>query len=445
MRHSIERSAVAAQSNDKTSRQRMDALMERVVAKDNVLAALQRVERNKGSAGPDGIPVEKLREHLRQIWPTLKAALLTGAYVPQPVRRVDIPKPDGGTRQLGIPNAVDRFIQQALLQVLTPEFDPHFSTHSYGFRPQRSAHMAVQSAREHIEAGYRIVVDMDLSKFFDRVHHDKLMARVARRVTDKRVLILVRRYLQAGIMFNGVAVATTEGTPQGGPLSPLLANIMLDDLDHELTRRGLRFCRYADDCNIYVRTPRAGERVMQAVRRFVETRLSLKVNEEKSAVDLPQRRKFLGFSFFYQPKTGAVRIRVAPKSLDRFKATVREITNPRNGMSVAQRLEALNVYMRGWFHYFKLAQTPKVYELLDGWTRRRLQLCRWMDWKWRWTRYKNLRLLGLSENQAREAALNHLSAWRMCGGPSLNRVMGIAYWRTQGWISLLDHMRALQC
>jgi len=348
---SAERSAGTAFSENKTSRVAVGALMKRVIAKDNVLAALQRVERNKGAAGPDGMAANDLRNHLKTEWPALKSALLSGTYVPQAVRRVDIPKPDGGTRQLGIPSAIDRFIQQMLLQVLTAIFDPLFSEHSYGFRPGRSAHGAVQKAREYIEAGYGIVVDMDLSKFFDRVHHDKLMARVARRVQDKSVLVLIRRYLQAGILFNGVAITTSEGTPQGGPLSPLLANIMLDDLDRILTRRGLRFCRYADDANIYVRSRKAGRRVMNAVRRFIERRLSLKVNEEKSAVGTPQSRKFLGYSFFRRKER--VLIRVASKSLKRFKAAVRTITEPHNAWSMEQRIAALNRYLRGWFHYFQ--------------------------------------------------------------------------------------------
>jgi len=416
--------------------------MERVVARSNVLAALQRVERNKGAAGPDGMLVKDLRAHLITEWPSLKAAFLSGTYVPQAVRRVDIPKPDGGVRQLGIPSAIDRFIQQALLQVLTPIFEPLFSESSYGFRPGRSAHQAVQRAREYIEAGYSIVVDMDLSKFFDRVHHDKLMARVARRVRDKRVLVLIRRYLEAGILFNGVAVATTEGTPQGGPLSPLLANIMLDDLDRVLTRRGLRFCRYADDANVYVRSWKAGRRVMNAVRRFVEGRLSLKINEEKSAVDIPQRRKFLGYSFFRRKER--VLIRLAPKSLERFKATVRTITNPHNGWSMEQRLARLATYLRGWFNYFKLARTHSVYDGLDGWVRRRLRLCLWLQWKRGSTRLRKLRGLGLREQQARAAALNSLGPWRMAGSNTLNAVMDTGFWRAQGLHCLMDHYRALQ-
>jgi RNA-directed DNA polymerase len=436
-----ERSVGTAVFNDKTSRA-AGALMERVIAKQNVLAALQRVERNKGAAGPDGMLAKDLRVHLITDWHSLKTALLSGTYAPQAVRRVDIPKPDGGVRQLGIPSAIDRFIQQMLLQVLTPIFEPIFSEHSYGFRPGRSAHQAVQKAREYIEAGYNIVVDMDLSKFFDRVHHDKLMARVARHVQDKRVLVLIRRYLEAGILFNGVAIASTEGTPQGGPLSPLLANIMLDDLDRVLTRRGLRFCRYADDSNIYVRSRKAGKRVMDAVRRFVEGRLSLKINEEKSAVDIPQRRKFLGYSFFR--RKGRVFIRVASKSLERFKAKIRTITNPHNGWSMEKRLATLTTFLRGWFHYFKLARTHSVYDELDGWIRRRLRLCLWLQWKRLRTRLRKLRGLGLNERHARAAALNSLGPWRMAGSNTLNAVMNTGFWRDQGLQCLMDQYRALQ-
>lgn len=438
----VERSAGTAFFENKTSRVAVGALMKRVVAKDNVLAALQRVERNKGAAGPDGMAANDLRNHLKTEWPALKAALLSGTYVPQFVRRVDIPKPDGGTRRLGIPSAIDRFIQQMLLQVLTPIFDPLFSEHSYGFRPGRSAHGAVQKAREYIEAGYGIVVDMDLSKFFDRVHHDKLMARAARHVQDKSVLMLIRRYLEAGILFNGVAITTTEGTPQGGPMSPLLANIMLDDLDRVLTRRGLRFCRYADDCNIYIRSRKAGRRVMNTVRRFIERRLSLKVNEEKSAVDTPRNRKFLGFSFFQGKED--VRIRVATKSLKRFKDAVRTITDPHNAWSMEQRITALNHRLRGWFHYFKLARTHSVYEELDGWVRRRLRLCLWLQWKRIRTRLRHLRAMGLNERHARAAAFNSHGAWRMAGANTLNALMNKTFWRAQGLRCLMDHYRTLQ-
>ena len=295
-----EQSAGAVERNDNTSG--TESLIEQVVARANMLAALGRVQQNGGASGIDGMTVDELRAHLQSNWLQIKAELLADTYKPQAVRRVEIPKPDGGMRLLGIPSVTDRLIQQALLQVLTPIFDPTFSEFSFGFRPGRSAHDAVKLAREYIEAGYDWVVDFDLAKFFDRVNHDKLMVRISRRVKDKRVLHLIRRYLQAGVMLNGVVVATEEGTPQGGPLSPLLGNIMLDDLDKLLEQRGHRFCRYADDCNIYVRSQRAGDRTMSAVRRFLEGRLGLKLNEEKSKVDRPRNRKFLGFSFFRQSR-----------------------------------------------------------------------------------------------------------------------------------------------
>jgi len=303
-----EQSAGAVNRNDNTSG--TESLMEQVVARANMLAALGRVQQNGGAPGTDGMTVDELRAHLQSHWLRIKTELLADTYKPQAVRRVEIPKPDGGMRLLGIPSVTDRLIQQALLQVLTPIFDPTFSEFSFGFRPGRSAHDAVKLAREYIEAGYDWVVDFDLAKFFDRVNHDKLMVRISRRVEDKRVLHLIRRYLQAGVMLNGVVVATEEGTPQGGPLSPLLGNIMLDDLDKLLEERGHRFCRYADDCNIYVRSQRAGDRTMSAVRRFIEGRLGLKLNEEKSKVDRPQNRKFLGFSFFRRKGT---QFRLAPK------------------------------------------------------------------------------------------------------------------------------------
>ena len=407
-----EQSAGAVQRNEDTSG--TESLMEQVVARENMLAALRRVEHNGGAPGSDGMAVEQLRGHLQANWLHVKAALLADTYKPQAVRRVEIPKPDGGMRLLRIPSVTDRLIQQALLQVLTPIFDPTFSEFSFGFRPGRSAHDAVNLAREYIEAGYDWVVDIDLAKFFDNVNHDKLMARMWRRIKDKRVLHLIRRYLQAGVMLNGVVVATEEGTPQGGPLSPLLANIMLDDLDKLLEQRGHRFCRYADDCNIYVRSQRAGERTMSAVRRFIEGRLGLKLNEEKSKVDRPRNRKFLGFSFF---RRNGIQIRVAPKAIVRFKDRVREITARSNGWSMERRIRTLRDYFRGWMQYFQLARTPSVYRDLEGWTLRRLRLCLWKQWKRARTRLRELRALHLPEWVCLEFAYSRKRYWRMSGDP----------------------------
>ena len=417
-----------------------DALMERVVATANMWDALRRVEKNKGAPGADGMDVKALRPYLIAHWEGIRAALLDGTYQPIPVRRVEMPKPDGGKRMLGIPTALDRLIQQALLQMLTPIFDPMFSAHSYGFRPGRSAHDAVKAALGYIEAGSTWTVDLDLEKFFDRVQHDKLMARVARKVRDKRVLRLIGRYLRAGVMVNGVRMETEEGTPQGGPLSPLLANIMLDDMDRELTARGLRFCRYADDCNIYVRSERAGQRVMASVRRYVEGRLGLRVNEQKSTVDRPWNCKFLGFSF-YRSKDGT-RIRVAPKALKRFRDKVRQITARSNGKSMEDRIGDLNSYTLGWLAYFALARTPSVYAELDGWIRRRLRMCLWKQWKRVGTRLRELRALRLPEWVARQFALSRKGYWRIARGP-MNGALGVAYWRSQGLVSLTERYETL--
>jgi len=427
-----EQSAGAVRGIDQTSQ--TESLMEQVVARDNMLAALRRVEQNGGAPGNDGMTTDDLRGHLVANWTQIKASLLSDTYQPQAVRRVEIPKPDGGVRLLGIPCVVDRLIQQALLQVLTPIFDPTFSESSFGFRPGRSAHGAVERAREYIEAGYDWVVDIDLAKFFDHVNHDKLMVRVWRRVKDKRVLHLIRRYLQAGVMLNGVVVATDEGTPQGGPLSPLLANIMLDDLDKLLEERGHRFCRYADDCNIYVRSERAGERVMSTVRRFIEGRLGLRINEAKSKVDRPRNRKFLGFSFF---RRNGVRLRVSPKAIERFKARVREITARSNGWSMERRIRTLMSYFRGWMQYFRLARTPSVYGALDGWTLRRLRLCLWKQWKRPRTRLRELRALKLREWHALELAYSRKAYWRIAGAP-LSSAMPRRYWTARGFAGLTE-------
>jgi group II intron reverse transcriptase/maturase len=418
--------------NESETTSRSEQLMEQVVAKGNMFAALRRVQQNGGAPGSDGMTAEQLPAFLKTNWLDIKAKLLDDKYKPQAVRRVEIPKPDGGLRLLGIPSVVDRLIQQALLQVLTPIFDPTFSEQSFGFRPGRSAHDAVQCAKAFIEAGNDWVVDIDLEKFFDRVNHDKLMARMWKRVEDKRVLHLIRRYLQAGVLINGVVMASDEGTPQGGPLSPLLANIMLDDLDRFLTERGHKFCRYADDCNIYVRSQRAGERVMTGTCRFLEERLSLKVNKSKSAVDRPRNRKFLGYSFF---RRLGIRFRVAPKSLERFKARVREITSRSNGRSMEARINALNVYCRGWMQYFRLALTPSVFEKLENQILRRLRLCQWKNWKLPRTRLCELLALGLPEWHARQLAYSRKGYWRIAGGP-LSSAMPRSYWEKRGIVRL---------
>ncbi|WP_353928843.1 group II intron reverse transcriptase/maturase [Desulfofundulus kuznetsovii] len=416
--------------------------MEQVVARENMLAALKRVERNGGAPGVDGIPTERLRDQIRAEWPRIREELLAGTYRPMPVRRVEIPKPGGGKRLLGIPTAMDRLIQQALLQVLTPIFDPQFSEASYGFRPGRRAHDAVRKARQYVEEGYEWAVDLDIEKFFDRVNHDILMARVARKVTDKRVLTLIRRYLQAGVMVNGVVMETAEGTPQGGPLSPLLANILLDDLDKELEKRGHKFVRYADDCNIYVKSKRAGERVMASIRKFLQERLKLRINEQKSAVDRPWKLKFLGFSM-YKAKAGRILIRLAPQTIKRVKMKIREITSRNKPVSMAERIERLNAYLGGWMGYFALAETPSIFKNLEGWMRRRLRMCLWKQWKRVRTRYRELRALGLPEWVVHEFANARKGPWRMAHGP-MNRALGNAYWQSQGLMSLTERYSYLR-
>jgi group II intron reverse transcriptase/maturase len=415
--------------------------MEQVASSQNMRDALRRVEQNKGAAGVDGMTVKQLRPYLQDAWPGIKGSLLDGSYRPQPVKRVEIPKPTGGVRLLGIPSVLDRLLQQAILQVLTPVFDPHFSAHSFGFRPGRRGHTAVRHARGYVRKGHAWVVDIDLEKFFDRVNHDMLMARVARKVSDKGVLRLIRRFLESGVMIAGVAVASEEGTPQGGPLSPLLSNIMLDDLDKELERRGHKFVRYADDCNIYVCSRRAGERVKASVTVFLKERLRLQVNESKSAVDRPWKRKFLGLSLL---STQGRRIRLAPTSVKRVKEKIRSLTQRSAALSMSERIKQLNQYLGGWIGYFALAETPSVFEELDEWLRRRLRMCQWKQWKRTRSRVRELRALGLKELDVWEAAGSRKAYWRIAASPPLHKALGNAYWQAHGLVPLADRYLAVR-
>jgi RNA-directed DNA polymerase len=406
-----------------------EQLMEEVCERENCRQALARIKANKGSAGMDGMTVQQLPGFLKQHWPAIREQLLSGTYKPQPVKRVEIPKPDGGIRKLGIPTVLDRFIQQAVMQVLQRRWDRTFSEHSYGFRPGRSAHQAVEQAQKYIAEGYRWVVDLDLEKFFDRVNHDRLMAKIAERVGDKRMLKLIRAFLTAGVLEDGLVNPVDEGTPQGGPLSPLLSNIVLDEFDRELERRGLRFTRYADDSNIYVRSKRAGERVMASMTRFITTKLKLKVNEQKSAVARPWERKFLGFSF-----TRAVmpKRRIAPKAVDRFKGRVRELTSRTRGVSVERMAEQLTRYLRGWLGYFGKCQTPSVLQSLEEWTRRRLRSAIWKQWKRGRVRFAELRKRGLGKDLAAQSAGSAHGPWRMANSPALAISLPNAYFDSLG-------------
>src|SRR3954469_24473841 len=396
-----------------------EQLMEEVCDRGNLVRAWKRVRQNKGSPGVDGMTIDDTKDYLREHWPSIRSLLLEGTYQPQPVKRVEIPKPDGGVRKLGVPCVVDRLIQQALLQVLQKRWDPTFSEHSYGFRPGRSAHQAVAQAQRYVAEGCSVVVDLDLEKFFDRVNHDGLMARVAARVADKRVLKLIRAYLNAGVMEDGLVRPVDEGTPQGGPLSPLLSNLVLDDLDTELVRRGLRFCRYADDCNIYVRSHRAGERVMASVSRFLTLRLKLKVNEAKSAVARPEERKFLGFSI---SNDGNER-RIAPKALATFQARIRDMTRRTQGKSLPEVVEELKPYLMGWRNYFGFCQTPRVLTNLEAWTRRRLRMYLWRQWQNGQNRFRELRLKGVPKFLAAVAAGSPTGFWRMSGHPAVQMAL----------------------
>lgn len=416
-------------------------LMEQVVQRENLLAAYERVRANKGAPGVDGLTVDDLADFCRGHWRRIREQLLSGRYVPQPVRKVEIPKPDGkGVRMLGIPTVLDRLIQQALLQVLNPIFDPGFSDGSFGFRRGRSTHDAVVRARQHMAAGHRWVVDMDLEKFFDRVNHDILMSRVARKVKDKRVLLLIRRYLQAGIMEGGVVSPRMEGTPQGGPLSPLLSNILLDDLDKELERRGHRFVRYADDCNVYVRSQTAGERVLSSLEKFLSERLRLKVNREKSAVARPWARKFLGYSVTVhrEPK-----LKVSEQSVKRLKGKLRPLLRAGRGRSLARVCRDLGPVLRGWVAYYRLSEVKAAFEALDEWLRRKLRCIVWRQWRRARTCLKELRRAGLDQARAAASAYNGHGPWWNAGASHMNQALPTRKLREAGLLSLLEEHRRL--
>ncbi|MEQ1607476.1 MAG: group II intron reverse transcriptase/maturase [Hyphomonadaceae bacterium] len=407
--------------------------METIVERDNLRKALKQVQRNKGAPGVDGMTVDDLAAHLKDRWPEIKAQLLEATCRPQPVRRVEIPKATGGVRLLGIPTVLDRFIQQAALQVLQDDWHPTFSDSSYGFRPKRSAHQAVERAQEYIRAGFNVVVDIDLEKFFDRVNHDILMGLVARRVTDRSLLKLIRNFLNAGVMKGGLVGPTDEGTPQGGPLSPLLSNLMLDELDRELDKRGHRFVRYADDCNIYLRSWRAGERAMAGLTRYLTRHLRLTVNIAKSAVARPCDRKFLGFSF---TNGRAPKRRIAPQALLRFKAKITEQTRSAMGANLAQGAQALSRYLTGWRGYFGFCETPSVLRSLDKWIRRRLRAIVWRQWKRGRTRFAELRRRGIGRDLAAQTAGSAHGPWRLSKSPALNIAVSSAYLSSLGLVSL---------
>jgi group II intron reverse transcriptase/maturase len=415
-------------------------LLEAMLTRENLVRAWKRVKANKGAAGIDGRSIAETWEWLKgEGWSITREQLRSGTYQPQPMRSAEIPKPSGGVRELGIPTVLDRLIQQAMLQVLTPLFDPQFSNFSYGFRPKRSAHQALRQSKKYVGEGCSWVVDIDLEDFFDRVNHDKLMTRVARRVSNSRMLRLIRSYLETGVMRSGVKVRREDGTPQGGPLSPLLANIMLDDLDWLLEKRGHRFIRYADDCNVYVQSKRAGERVKGAISRFLTGELKLKVNEAKSAVDRPGKRKLLGYSFYSGSK-----LRIAPKSVERMKRRVRELTRRDWSIRLEDRLKLLSRFLQGWMTYFALTETPKRLRELDGWIRRRVRLCVWVTWKRVRTRIRKLRSLGIREDLVMMTANCRRGPWYIAGGSTLSAALSNDWLRAQGLTSLYDRWRQLE-
>src|SRR5437867_3084285 len=410
-------------------------LMEEICERENLKQALQQVKANKGSAGVDGMTVGGITDYLKQHWPAIREQLLSGTYEPKPVRRVEIHKPDGGVRKLGIPTVLDRLIQQAVMQVLQRQWDSTFSDHSYGFRPGRSAHQAVAQAQQYMASGYGWVIDLDLEKFFDRVNHDKLMGQIAKRVEDKRLLKLIRAFLNAGVMEHGLVSPSVEGTPQGGPLSPLLSNLVLDELDRELERRRHRFVRYADDCNIYVRSERSGQRLMDGITRFITQRLKLKVNDKKSAVARPQERKFLGFSFTDGPE---VRRRIAPKAIKRFKQRIREITRHAKSVSMETTMATVAPYMRGWRSYFGFCETPDVLIQLTRWVRLRLRVALWRQWKTPRRRRAILIQLGVRAKLAANAAGTAHGPWHLAHSKALHVALSNAYFRDRGLPSLFE-------
>jgi RNA-directed DNA polymerase len=421
--------------HDPESPANTDRLMEEICERENLKQALQQVKANKGSAGVDGMTVGGITGYLKQHWLVIREQLLRGIYEPKPVRRVEIPKPDGGVRKLGIPTVLDRFIQQAVMQVLQRRWDRTFSDRSYGFRPGRSAHQAVAQAQQYIADGYSWVVDLDLEKFFDRVNHDKLMGQIAKRVEDKRLLKLIRAFLNAGVMENGLISPSVEGTPQGGPLSPLLSNLVLDELDRELERRGHRYVRYADDGNIYVHSKRAGQRVMESITRFITHKLKLKVNEAKSAVARPQERTFLGFSFTDGPE---IKRTIAPKALERFKHRIREVTLRAKGVSLETTIAELAPYLRGWRGYFGFCETPVVLEYLTRWVRLRLRAALWRQWKTPRRRRAALLALGVRLRLASNTASSGRGPWYLAKAKALSVGLSNAYFKSLGLPTLID-------
>lgn len=409
-------------------------LLEEVLERNNMLLALKRVISNKGSHGVDGMKIDELREHIKKHWDTIKAKILESKYNPSPVRRVEIPKVDGGVRLLGIPTVQDRLIQQAIAQILSRIYEPLFSNNSFGFRPRRGAKDAVTKSKQYINEGNRWVIDMDLEKFFDKVNHDILMGKLEKKIKDKRLLSLIRKYLKSGILINGVSVTSAEGTPQGGPLSPLLANIMLDELDKELEKRRHKFCRYADDNNVYVKSKRAGIRVMESMIKLIENKLKLKVNKDKSAVDFVSKRKFLGFSFYFAK--GGAEIRIHEKSIKRFKDKIKFYTNRNIGISMESRLKKLNQIMRGWINYYGIANAVAKLKELDKWIRRRLRACIWKQWKKISTRHRNLVKLGINKYKAWEYANTRKGYWRISKSPILSKSLNNKYIESLGFVSL---------